>query len=315
MRPVIGVFLSSDLDLKAIYGDVFRALAPTVDLRDPQEIEDSAAVRFALCWLPPAEAFTPYPNLGFISSIAAGVDAILKCRSLPAGVPVLRVRDPEQAQIMAGYVASSVLWWERRFPEHLANQKASYWDRFSIRQPSGVTIGFIGYGLMGQAAALTLRTLGFDVVASIRSTPATPIDGVRYERGDGSMARVAAQSDYIVNLLPLTAETRGIFGHDFFSAMKPGAVFINAGRGGQADEAALLAALDSGHLKGAALDVFAEEPLPADHPFWRHPSVHLTPHDAAEASPQALVRTITSAVASLEAGKPMPDEVSRDRGY
>ncbi len=315
MAPVIGVYLSEQLDLKAIYGEIFKTLAPEVDLRDPHEIDDPASVRFALCWLPPADAFTRYPNLGFISSIAAGVDAILKCPSLPAGVPVLRVRDPEQAQIMAGYIASSVLWWERRFPEHLVNQTASYWDRFSIRQPSGVTIGLIGYGLMGQASALTLRTLGFDVVASIRSTPATAIDGVRYEAGEGSMARVAAQSDYIVNLLPLTAETRGIFGQDFFAAMKPGAVFINAGRGGQADEAALLDALNSGHLKGAALDVFAQEPLPADHPFWQHRSVLLTPHDAAEASPQALVRTITTAIACLEAGKPMPDEVSRERGY
>lgn len=315
MPSLTGVYLSSELDLKAIYGETFARLAPHIDLRDPGEIDDPSSVRFALCWLPPADGFAPYPNLGFISSIAAGVDAILKCPSLPAGVPVLRVRDPEQAQIMAGYVASSVLWWERRYPEHLANQKASHWDRFSIRQPSGVTIGFVGYGLMGQACALTLRTLGFDVVAAIRSTPATTVDGVRIELGDGAMERVAAQSDYIVNLLPLTSETRGIFGAGFFGAMKPGAVFINAGRGGQADEAALLAALDSGHLAGAALDVFAQEPLPAEHPFWQHPRVLLTPHDAAEASPQALVRTVTTAVACLERGEPIPDEVSRERGY
>jgi glyoxylate/hydroxypyruvate reductase A len=314
MSRLTGVYLSTELDLKAIYGETFARLAPEIDLRAPDEIDDPASVRYAVCWLPAPDAFEPYPNLAFVSSIAAGVDAILRAPSLP-DVPVLRVRDPEQGQVMAGYVVSAVLWWERRFPEHLANQAAGHWDRFSIRQPSGVTVGFIGYGLMGQASALTLKTLGFDVVAAIRSTPKAEIDGVRYETGDDAMARVAAQSDYLVNLLPLTDATRGLFSAAFFAGMRPGAVFINAGRGGQTDEAALLAALDSGHLIGAAIDVFAQEPLPVDSAFWRHPRVLLTPHDAAEASPQALVKTIATAVRCLAEGLPIPDPVSRVRGY
>lgn len=315
MTKISGVYLSTDLDLAALYGEAFARLAPDIEMRPPEAITDPSAVQLALCWLPAADAFAPYPNLRLVSSIAAGVDAILKCPSLPADVPVVRVRDPEQAQIMAGYVASAVLWWERLFPEHLANQAAAIWDRFSIRQPSGVTVGFIGYGLMGQAAALTLRTLGFDVVAAVRSEPATTIDGVRLETGPGAMARVAAQSDYLVNLLPLTADTRGLFSAAFIAGMKPGAVFINAGRGGQADETALLAALDSGHLKGAAIDVFAAEPLPADHAFWRRSNVLLTPHDAAEASADAVVKTIALQVAQLRAGRPVIDPVSRARGY
>jgi glyoxylate/hydroxypyruvate reductase A len=314
MPRTLGVYLSTELDLDFHYGATFARLAPELELRYPDAIEDPSSARFAIAWLPAEDAFRPYPNLGFVSSIAAGVDGILKCPSLP-DIPVIRVRDPEQAQIMAGYVASAVLWWERRFPEHLTNQKARIWDRFSIRQPSGVTVGIVGYGLMGQASALTLRTLGFNVVAQVRSAPAQTIEGVRLETGPGALERVAAQSDYLVNLLPLTAETRGIFSSDVLARMPKGSVFINAGRGGQLDEAALIAAMETGQIKGAALDVFAEEPLPPDHPFWSNPNILLTSHDAAEASAEALVRTIAMQVERLRVGLPVLDPISRDRGY
>ena len=314
MTRTVGVFLSPVLDLRFHYGDAFARLAPQLDLKLPHEVDDPDAVRFAIAWVPSADAFAPYRNLGFVSSMAAGVDAILACPSLP-DVPVIRVRDPQQAQIMAGYVVSAVLWWERLFPEHLANQKARIWHRFSIRQPSSATIGIIGYGLMGQATALTLRTLGFNVVAQVRSTPDRMIEGVTLETCPDALKRVAAQSDYLVNLLPLTAETKGIFSADVLAAMPRGSVFINAARGGQLDEAALMAAMDSGHIRGAALDVFAEEPLPRDHPFWSNPNILLTSHDAAEASKEALVSTVARQVARLLAGLPIEAPVSRERGY
>lgn len=313
MTRISGVYLSRSLDLAGLLGDVFARLAPDVDLRPPERIEDPATVRFAVCWEPPADGFRPYSNLGFAASIAAGVDGILACPSLP-DVPVTRVRDPEQARIMAGHVVWNVLWWHRRFGERLAAQAARRWERFSHRAPSTVTVGILGLGLMGRATAEALLALGFRVVAWAR-TERGAFDGVALETGPDGLGRVVRQADVLVNLLPLTEATHGILGAELFAQMPNGAVLIQVGRGGHLDEAALLAALDGGHLAGASLDVFAVEPLAPEHPFWSHPKVLVTPHDAAEAGLETVVASIAEDARRFVTGQPLLGEVPRGRGY
>lgn len=313
MTRIPGVYLSRSLDLPALFDDAFARLAPEIDLRPPETIADPAAVRFAVCWEPPADGFTPYPNLGFAASIAAGIDGILACPSLP-DVPVTRVHDPEQARVMAGHVVWNVLWWHRRFADRLAAQAARRWQRLPHHAPSTVTIGILGLGLMGRAAAEALIALGFRVVAWAR-TDRGAFDGVTLETGPEGLGRVVRQADFLVDLLPLTEATRGILGAELFAEMPKGSVLIQVGRGGHLDETALLAALDGDRLAGASLDVFAVEPLPADHPFWSHPKVLVTPHDAAEAGFETVVASIAEDARRFVDGRPLLGEVPRGRGY
>lgn len=313
MTRIPGVYLSRSIDLEAIFGEAFARLAPDLDLRAPDRIEDPAAVRFALCWEPADDAFLPYPGLGMVSSIAAGIDGIVAAASLP-DVPVTRVRDPEQAKIMAGHVVWNVLWWHRRFRERLDHQAAGRWERLSHHAPSTVTVGILGFGLMGRASAEALLALGFRVIGWARTTSGA-IDGVRLETGAEGLERVVGEADFLVNLLPLTAQTRGLLSADLFARMPEGAVLIQVGRGAHLDEAALLAALETGPIAGASLDVFSVEPLPSDHPFWSHPKVLVTSHDAAEAGVETMIASIAEDARRLVAGLPLLGAVPRDRGY
>lgn len=315
MTSPLGVFLSATFDLADYIGDHFRAHAPDLDVRRPAEIDDPAAVRFAVAWEPGAGSFAPYRNLALVASIAAGVDNILDCPGLP-DVPVVRIRDPEQARIMAGFVTWNVLWWERQFGRARANQASATWERLSSRPPSRTRVGILGFGSMAQAAARTLLSLGYPVRAQARSAAhAGAVEGVELLHGPGAHLALAAESDILINLLPLTAETRGILSAELFAALPEGAVLIQVGRGEHLDEAALLAALDGGRLAGASLDVFAQEPLPAEHPFWHHPRILVTAHDAAEASFVVTVEQIAEQVRRSVAGLPLIEPVARERGY
>lgn len=315
MTRSLGVYLSETIDLADYLGGQFRTHAPGLDMRRPEEIDDPDAVRFAVAWEPAAGSFAPYANLVLVSSIAAGVDNILHCPGLP-DVPVVRIRDPEQARIMAGFVTWNVLWWERRFGLHLANQASATWERLSARAPSRCRIGILGFGSMAQATARTLISLGYPVRAHARSaTHAGAVEGVELMHGPGSHLALAATSDILINLLPLTDETRGILSAELFASLPEGAVLIQVGRGEHLDETALLAALDGGRLAGASLDVFAREPLPSDHPFWRHPKILVTSHDAAEADFAITAEQTAEQVRRALAGLPLIDPVARDRGY
>lgn len=313
MSRISGVYLSRSLDLADLFDETFARLAPDLDLRPPEKIEDPASVRFAVCWEPADDAFDAYPNLGMAASIAAGIDGILAVPSLP-DIPVTRVRDPEQARIMAGHVVWNVLWWHRRFGERLAAQAGKRWERISHHAPSTVTVGILGFGLMGRATAEALLPLGFRVIGWARTTRGA-IEGVPLETGADGLDRVVAAADFLVNLLPLTEATRGLLCAELFAKMPQGSVLIQVGRGAHLDEAALLDALDRGPLAGASLDVFAVEPLPENHPFWSRPDVVVTAHNAAEAGFETVVGSIAEDVRRLVDGLPLLGEAPRDRGY
>lgn len=301
-RRLTGVGTCSKLDIPALFGPVFAEVAPDIDLLAPDQVTDPGAVDFVLTFLPDEEAFRPYPNLRGIFSIGAGTDGIDACPSLPADVPVLRVEEPDQALQMAGFAAFNVLWHHRNMANVIACQAEGRWRRrVAELSPRARRIGVLGMGHMGKAIAKALVALGYPVAGYARRAPQDPLTGVTYFQAAG-LEDFLARTDILINVLPLTTETTGLIDADFLAKLPEGAALVHLGRGGQVDEVALVAAIDSGQLSGASMDVFVEEPLPRDDPFWAHPKILVTPHIASVPEFADVVRSLRERLLGLTAG-------------
>lgn len=241
------------------------------------------------------------PSLRFIQSAWAGVDGLLDDPILPIHLPLARLIDPSLATQMAEAVAAHVLALHRQAPAYRAQQAQGVWNPLPQPLAAGRQIGLLGFGEMARASAALLEKLGFRVCA--------------WSRSHGDLQALLADSDIVVNLLPLTAETRGVLGRETFGRMKAGGAVINVGRGGHLVEADLLAALASGQISHAVLDVFETEPLPADHVFWTHPMITVTPHIAAPTDPVSASARIAANISRFRRGEPVEGLVSPQAGY
>jgi glyoxylate/hydroxypyruvate reductase A len=241
------------------------------------------------------------PRLGFIQSAWAGVDGLLADPDLPRHLPLARLIDPSLASQMAEAVAAHVLALHRQAPAYRAQQEQRVWRQLPQVPAAQRQVGLLGFGEMAQASAALLTKLGFRVEA--------------WSRSRGDLEALLAASDIVVNLLPLTPLTRGVLGRETFARMKPGAALVNVGRGGHLIEADLLEALTSGQVSHAVLDVFEAEPLPADHPFWRHPGITVLPHVAAITDPASASVRIAANIARFRASEPVEGLVSPEAGY
>ncbi len=266
----------------------------------------------ALCWNPTPGSLGMYPDLRMIHSIAAGADQIFKDPSRPEQVPVCRIIDPDHRLGMVEYVLWGVLHYHRGFDQMLRNQSRAVWDRPGQRPAKQTRVGVMGLGELGRAVAAQLATLGFDTRGWARRPQ--HVSGVSTYQGE-QMADFLAGLDILICLLPLTPETEGILGRQTFAQMAPDSVVINCGRGEHLHGEQLLSALDSGQLRGALLDVFDQEPLPAEHPFWRHPKITLTPHIASSASYEVIAEQILHNLGRLEAQLPLVNVVDSQQGY
>ncbi|HEX2257445.1 MAG TPA: glyoxylate/hydroxypyruvate reductase A [Afifellaceae bacterium] len=276
-----------------------------------------AAVRYALVWKPRPELLARLANLEVLFSLGAGVDHILSLPQLPA-VPIVRIVDPDLTGRMVEYVVWQVLHHHRRGPEYARQQAERHWRE--RRQPAAreVTVGIMGLGVLGQAAAEAVARLGFRLAGWSRSEK--QLRDMACFHGEAGLGPFLAQTDILVTLLPLTPETSGILNYKLFAQLKRGgplggAVIINAGRGGSQVEADIVVALEDGTLKSASLDVFETEPLPADSPLWVRSDVVITPHNAAVSDPEALTRQIAEQIAAYERGEPLQNLVDTRRGY
>ncbi|MCW0234014.1 MAG: glyoxylate/hydroxypyruvate reductase A [Ferrovibrio sp.] len=306
--------ISRKFDLRSYYGKALAKIADRIESIDHPVTDGAEAVRIALAWHPHPDAFERYPNLKAVCTIGAGADNVLACPSLPPHVNVVRVVDPAQAEMMAGFVAWHVIWHQRKFATYMQQQRDRIWRRLEQRPASDVPVSILGYGKIGERVATQLAGLGFPVNVWSR-TPKSAAPGLRAFAGRNGLFAMLAETEVLVNLLPLTPETRGLIDAEVFSAMKHGGYLIQTGRGEQMVEADLLAALENGQLSGASLDVFAVEPLPADHIFWHHPQILMTPHDACDVSFTAVANTLVATAAAIEAGEIPPHAVDRSRGY
>ena len=278
------------------------------DSYKPDEIRYVAGFR-------PAPGFLKtLPNLKAVFSLGAGVDGFLRDPEFPKNLPLVRFVDPTLMHEMAQFVTMHVLIAHRGQRFFDAMQRQSQWQQRMLTKPSRDTgIGILGLGDIGATIATGL--LGFDFQLSGWSRSPKSVSGVKSFAGKEELPQFLAQCDYCVCVLPLTDDTRGIMNADFFAKLPKDAFVINVARGGHLVEEDLIAALDSGHLSGAVLDVFQTEPLPADSPIWRHPKITATPHIAGITDPRMALAYVADCVARCEEGRPLENIVDLSKGY
>jgi len=302
-----------------VWTAAMRKVAPGLDVRAwPDAMGDVSQIEYTAAWLPPPDIVKSLPNLKVIFSLGAGVDAILSDPTLPAGVPIVRINDPDLTGRMTEYIVLHVLMHHRQQRRLDENQRRKIWDSFPTHAAGDITVGIMGLGVMGQDSAERLRDLGFRVAGWSRTRKR--IDGVHCYAGAAEFDAFLNRTDILVSLLPATPETDGIINRDTIRKLSRkgplGApVIINAGRGRQQVAKDILAALDAGELHGATLDVFENEPLPPDSPFWTHPRVTVTPHCAADSEPEVICAYVYRQIERHRAGKPLENLVDRARGY
>jgi len=295
-----------------------EALMPSHEIVMLDEPFDRASVHYALSWRHPPGALENLPNLRVILSLGAGVDHLFADPALPDR-PIVRVVDPDLTNRMSEWVVMHALVHLRQLRRYESQQREPIWED-DDQQPkaSDIQIGVLGLGVMGKDAVTKLMALGFKVAGWSASPKSLP-DMTCFSGADG-LKRMLAQTDMLVVLLPLTEATRGIINAPLLSQLRlegplGGPILINAGRGGLQVETDILAALDTGALKGASLDVFEREPLPKDSRLWSHPAVYVSPHNAAISSPQAIAALVARQIEAHERGEPLAHLVKRERGY
>lgn len=273
------LYLSSP-ERRAVWQPILSAALPDLPFwGSAEEVLDPAAVRFVACWVTPDDLFERYPNIELLISVGAGVDQF-DFDTLPEHVQVVRMITPSIREMVSEYATLGVLALHRDLPQYLQQQHQQHWQPHPIQLARRRRVGVMGLGQLGLAALTALAPFGFQLSGWSRSRK--DIVGVSTFAGAEELPAFLAQSDLLVCLLPLTPETHGILDEDLFAQLPKGAALVHCGRGEHLDSDALLAALQSGQVSSAMLDVTNPEPLPKTHPFWAHPSVILTPHVASE---------------------------------
>jgi glyoxylate/hydroxypyruvate reductase len=278
---------------------------------------DPASVEYAAVWKPVPGELAGFPNLKVIFNLGAGVDALMADKTLPK-LPLVRVSVGDLTHRMSEYVALHVLMHHRQELYLRDSQRVKRWAP-RYQWPAGaITVGVMGLGTLGADAAEVLVRLGFQVVGWSNSPK--QIDRVECFHSKAQLDAFLRRTDILVSLLPLTPDTRHILNRELFSKLNRSSpigapVVINAGRGGLQNEADILACLDDGTLGAVSLDVYATEPLPPDSPFWTHPNVVLTPHNAADTDPDEISKYVARQIERFEAGEPLENLVDPMRGY
>ena len=280
----------------------FRTLDPS---RRPE-------VEIAIVANPDPADVAGLPNLALVQSLWAGIEQLVSELG-PSAPPIVRMVDPEMARTMSEAVLAWMLYLQRDMPAYARQQRERVWRPRSYRKPSDMTVGLLGLGALGAASAHRLTQAGFRVVGWSRSPKQLP--GVEPFAGEEGLATLLGISDVVVCLIPLTSETRGLLNARRFAQVKPGAALINFARGPIVIAPDLLAALDSGRLSHAVLDVFDEEPLPAASPFWSHPNVTVLPHISATTDRESAAKVVADNIGQYRCGERITGMIDASRGY
>ncbi|MDO7836785.1 glyoxylate/hydroxypyruvate reductase A [Sphingobium sp. HBC34] len=303
---------TSDPERGRIWRAIFADEARDIAFVDPSQPHDPAMIRYLAAWSPSAELIASLPNLDILFSIGAGIDQF-DMSALPPHVRVVRMIEPGIAAGMVEYVTMAALALHRNLIDYREAQRQARWAPITLTPASARRIGVMGLGNLGQAVLGALAPFGFPLSGWSRSPRA--IEGVTCHAGTAALPAFLAQCDILICLLPLTGETRGILCREKLSHLPHGAALINVGRGGHLVEQDLLSLLDERHLSGAVLDVTDPEPLPADHPFWAHPRIIITPHIASMTRADSAARALIANIRRHQSGAPLDGEVPRNRGY
>ena len=268
---------------------------------------------YAVLWAPPPEVLTGQDRLKGIFNLGAGVELLLKRLALPRGVPVVRLEDAGMARQMDEYVVWAVLRYFRRLDDYAAQQARAEWQTHRPLRHADFPVGVMGLGVLGVHVARAVLGWGFPVLGWSREKK--QVEGVKSFAGLGELDAFLAGSRALVCMLPLTPDTEGILNRRTLVKLPKGAYLINVARGGLIVDDDLLAALDSGQIASATLDVFHEEPLPSPHPYWRHPKVFITPHASALTLFDVSAAQVAGKIRRLERGEPVTGVVDLARGY
>jgi glyoxylate/hydroxypyruvate reductase A len=261
----------------------------------------------------PEGEFARLPNLKLVAGTRVGVEGLTKDPALSPHIPIIRNTDRQRAATMTGWVLYHVIRHHRHFAEFAANQQGRVWKHLPFTAPAEVRIGIMGLGNLGSTVARALDGLMYRVAGWSRSRK--EMDGIESFAGPDELEPFLARSDILIAILPKTPATNDLLDAARFALLPKGAYFINCGRGTTVDEDALLAVIESGHLSGAALDVFKVEPLPAEHPFWHHPKITLTPHYSCTGSAAYGAEGVIAAIRKIRAGEALSNTVDRAEGY
>ncbi|MDZ3826592.1 2-hydroxyacid dehydrogenase [Pseudomonas monsensis] len=299
-----------------VRGEQWKALfaehAPDIEWRAWPDIGDPTDIKYLAAWQAPEDLQTLLPNLQVLFALSAGVDQLDLSR-IPPSLPVVRLLDPGITQGMCEYASFAVLGLHRDMLRYRQQQIARCWQAHLLQPAHKRRVGVMGLGTQAQQILATLQPLGFALKGWARS--AHRIAGVECFAGREQLPAFLSQCDIVMCVLPLTEQTRGILDRELFRQLPRGAALINMGRGGHLVEEDLLEALDNGQLSGAVLDVVQKEPASADHPFWDHPQILLTPHIAAMTQPESAFGVLLENIRCFERGEPMTGQIDRNKGY
>ena len=306
------VFYSPENNIQPWLDKLGRAF-PHAEVWSWEQANAARQADYAVLWAPPAELFVSQKRLKAVFNIGAGVDRLINMSDLPAGVPVVRLNDAGMAVQMAEYVCHALIRHTRRFDTYDAHASACEWTREPAIDRQAFPVGIMGLGDIGARVARAVASFDYPTLGWSRTLRSLP--GITCYAGDAGLEEFLPQIRVLVCVLPLTPETEGILNATTLSKLKPNAFVINVARGRHLVDSDLLQMLASGHLAGATLDVFREEPLSPQHPFWRHPAITITPHISAITLLPESVMQIAEKIRALERGESIDGVIEPGRGY
>ena len=306
------VYFHSELDDPVAWERALQPLVPGLEFKVGPACVNPERVDVALIWTLPAGGLEPFTQLKAVLSLGAGVNQI-GLHNLPDHVPIARLVDPHLTRTMVEYAKAAVFRHHRKFHLFEARSRQRVWEFVAPHTSASTSVAVLGLGELGSQIAQALAGEGFAVGGWRRS--GAQVGTIATFQGDAGMTELLRTADIIVNVLPLTDATDGLLNADFFARCKPGVCLVNMGRGRQLVEDDFLSALEQGLVEAATLDVFEEEPLDPQHPYWNHPRILPTPHVAGIGSPETSAPQIAQNIARALQGLPLINALDRSKGY
>jgi glyoxylate/hydroxypyruvate reductase A len=296
-----------------LWKNALQSAAPNITVYSYLEDHPADEIEVVLVWKHPKGSLAKYPNLKYIASSGAGVDFIFEDETTPKNLPITRVVDTMLASDMSEYVVGAIFGHLKKFNEYKINQTKSLWKPQQYHRISDFKVGVLGLGALGTVLANDLVRFGFQTQGWSNSRKEIP--NVKAFAGKSELPDFLASAEILVCLRPLPNETAGILNKALFKQLPKDAYIINVARGGHLVDDDLIEMLDNEHLSGATLDVFHQEPMPKEHPFWKHEKIHITPHYASVSDTASVVPQIIENYRNMQGGEPLVNLVSPAKGY